>query len=137
MSPWKRNNSEWGAPYSAQPKPKKNLVRFISDFRNLNKKLKHKSYPMPKINERLLKLEGFQYATPIDLRMGYYHIRLREKASNLCMIIPPWGKYCYKRLPMVVTNSPNIFRQKMNDLFNVFEFICVFIDDLWVLTKGD
>ena len=39
----------------------------------------------------LLKLEGFQYATPIDLNMGYYHIQLSENASNLCTIILPWG----------------------------------------------
>ena len=29
---------------------------------------------MPKIDEILLKLEGFQYAMPLDLNMGYYHI---------------------------------------------------------------
>ena len=33
---------------------------------------------MPKINEILLKLEVFQYATSLDLNMGYYHIQLRE-----------------------------------------------------------
>ena len=29
---------------------------------------------MKKINEMLLKLEVFQYATSLDLNMGYYHI---------------------------------------------------------------
>ena len=53
------HDSEWGAPYFAQPKPKPNQVRFISEFRNLNKQLKRKPYPMPKINEMLLKLEVF------------------------------------------------------------------------------
>ena len=33
---------------------------------------------MPKINEMLLELEGFQYATSLGLNMGYYHIQLRE-----------------------------------------------------------
>ena len=63
---------------------------------------------MPKINEMLLKLEGFLYATSLDLNIGYYRIRLRKMASNLCTIIPPWGKYRYKRLPMGVANSPDI-----------------------------
>ena len=45
----------WGSPYFAQPKPKSNQVRLLSDFRNLNKKLKRKPYPMPTINEMLLK----------------------------------------------------------------------------------
>ena len=64
------NDLEWGSPFSAHPKHKWNQVRFISDFRNINKKLKHKPYPMPNINDMLLKLEGFQYATPLDLKMG-------------------------------------------------------------------
>ena len=42
------NYSEWGSPYFAQPKLKSNRVRFLSDFRNLNKQLKRKPYPMPK-----------------------------------------------------------------------------------------
>ena len=37
---------------------------------------------MPKINEMLFKLEVFQYATSLNLNMGYYHIRLSENASD-------------------------------------------------------
>ena len=47
---------------------------------------------MPKINEMLLKLEGFQYATALYLNMVYYHIWLAEDASNLYKIILPLGK---------------------------------------------
>ena len=57
---------------------------------NLNKQLKQKLCPVPKINDMLLKLEGFQYATSLDLNMGYYHIRLRKIASYLGTIILPW-----------------------------------------------
>ena len=64
---------------------------------------------MPKINEMLLKLESFQYTTSLYLNIGYYHIQLSENASNLCTIILPWGKYWYKRLPMGVANSPDLF----------------------------
>ena len=46
----------------------------LGDFRNLNKQLKRKPYTMPKINEMLLKLEGFWYAASLDLNMGHYHI---------------------------------------------------------------
>ena len=98
------NDSESGAPYFSQPKPKSNQVRFVSDSRNLNKKLKQKPYPMPKINEILLKLEGFQYATSINLNMEYYHIQLSGNASNLCTIILPWLKYHYNNLPIEVVN---------------------------------
>ena len=67
------NRSEWGAPTFIIPK-KDGSVRFITDFRELNKRIKRKPYPIPKIQDLMLKLEGFQYATSLDLNMGYYHI---------------------------------------------------------------
>ena len=91
---------------------------------------------MTNINEMLLKLEGFQYATSLDSNMGYYHIRLRKNTSNLCTIILPWGQYQYKCLTMGVANSPDIFQQKMNDIIHGFKFICAYIDDILVLKKG-
>ena len=90
---------------------------------------------MPKINEILFKLEGFQYAKSLDLNMGYYHIGLSKNASNLCMITLPWGGYCYKRLPMGVANSPDIFQQNMNDLSHGFGFIRAYIDDMLVISR--
>ena len=38
---------------------------------------------------------------------------------------------------MGVSNSPEIFQQKMNDLFHGFEFVHTYIYDIFVLTKGD
>ena len=53
----------------------------------------------------------------LDLNLGYYHIRLNEQASKLCTIILPWGKYWYKRLPMGVSNPPDISQEKINKTF--------------------
>ena len=49
----------------------------------------------------------------------------------------PVVEYCYKHLPMRVANPPDIFQQKMNDLFHEYEFICEYINDLLILTKVD
>ena len=67
---------------------------------------------MPKTNKMLLKLEVFQYATSLDLNMGYDHIRLSKNESNLCMIILPREKYCYKCLTMGTANSTDIFNRR-------------------------
>ena len=85
----------------------------------------------------LLNLEGFKYATSLDLNMGYNHICLREHSINLCTIILPWVKYRYKHLPTGVSNSPDIFQDKMNEMFHGFEFIQAYINDLLIITKGD
>ena len=90
------NDLEWGAPYFSQPKSNTNRIRFLSEFRNLNRQLKHKPYPMTKIRKILFNLEGIQYATSLDLNIGYYQIQLSKQASNLCKIILLWGKYWYE-----------------------------------------
>ena len=125
--------SEWAAPTFIIPK-KNNTVRFISDFRRLNAALRRKPYPIPKIQDMLLKLEGFKYATALDLNMGYYTIRLNPDAQNLCTIVLPWGKYKYKRLPMGVAGSPDIFQAKMSSLMAGLEFVRVYLDDCLVIS---
>ena len=66
------------------------------------------------INKMLLKLEVFHYDMSLDLKTGCYDIILTNNASNLCTIILLLGRYCYRRLPTVIANSPEIFQQKMN-----------------------
>jgi len=59
----KVNHSEWAAPAFIIPK-KDGSVRFISDFRELNKRIKRKPFPIPKIQDLLLKLEVLPMALP-------------------------------------------------------------------------
>ena len=64
-------SSEWAAPSFIQPKKNK-TVRFLTDFRELNKRLVRKPFPL--ISTVLQELEGFTFATALDLNMGYYTI---------------------------------------------------------------
>jgi len=131
----KVNRSEWAAPTFIIPK-KDGSVRFISDFRELNKRILRKPYPIPNIQDMLLNLEGFQWATSLDLNMGYYHIRLDPASKQLCTIVLPFGKYEYQAIPMGLCNSPDIFQEKMSELMDGLAFVRTYIDDLLCLTKG-
>jgi hypothetical protein len=116
--------------------PKKDsTVRTISDFRELNKRIVRKPYPIPKISMILQELEGFPYATTLDLNMGYYTIRLDPTASKICTIIFPWGKYSYKRLPVGFGGSANIFQAQIMVLMASLEFVQVYMDDLLIITR--
>ena len=115
---------------------KDETIRFISDFRELNKRIQRQPFPIPKIQDLLLKLEGFQWATSLDLNMGYYHIRLSPDSRKLCTIVMPWGKYEYQRLPMGLCNSPDIFQEYMGELMGDLEHVRAYIDDLLIVTKG-
>ena len=92
---------------------------------------------MPKISTVLQELEGFTFATALDLNMGYYTIRLDPDASRICTIIFPWGKYSNKRLPMGVAASPDIFQSKMSELMATLDLFRTYLDDLLCITKGN
>jgi len=111
-------------------------VHTISDFRELNKRIVRKPYPIPKISTTLQEMEGFSYATALDLNMGYYTIRLDPEASEICTIIFPWGRYSYKRLPMGFGGSADIFQAQMMDIMASLEYVGAYIDDLLIITRG-
>ncbi len=131
----KVNHSEWAAPAFIVPK-KDGRVRFISDFRKLNKMIKRSPYPLPHIKDMLLKVSHFTYATALDLVMGYYNIKLSDDAKKICTIVTPFGKYEYNRLPIGVSIAPDIFQDRICQLFEDIESVRKFIDDLLVVTKG-
>ncbi len=108
----------------------------ISDFRELNKRIVRKTYPIPKVSTTLQELEGFTYATTVDLNMGCYTIRLDPTAAEMCTIIFPWGKYYYQRLPMGGAGSADIFKAEMGNLMASLEYVRVYIDNFLVITKS-
>jgi hypothetical protein len=109
-------------------------VRTITDFRELNKRIVRRPCPIPKISTTSQELEGFTYATALDLNMGYYTIRLDPKAVEMFTIIFPWGKYSYLRLPMGYAGSADIFQAEMMDLMEALEYVRAYIDNLLVIT---
>ena len=130
------NHSEWVVPNFIKSEKNKS-VHFLSDFRELNKRIKQKPFPIPKIQDLLQKLEGFTYASSLDLNMGYYLIELTPNACRLCTIVMPWGKYEYCHLPMGCCNAPNIFQEEMSKLMAGLEFVRVYLDDILCITKSD
>jgi hypothetical protein len=68
--------------------------------------------------------------------MGYYHIPLDLEAQKLCTTILPWEKYQYKRLPMGVKTSPDIFQRIMYEISGDIPNIQVYLDDILITSNG-
>jgi hypothetical protein len=129
------SDSEWPAPTCIQDKNTGD-VRILTDFGRLNTQIKRKTFPLPKISDLLRKLRGFKYATTIDLIMGYYHITVDLEAQKLFTTILTWGKYQYKRLPMGVKTSPNIFQIIMYKLSGDIPNKQIYLDDIRIASNG-
>ena len=68
--------------------------------------------------------------------MWYYHIELSAKSKELCPVVTQWGKYEDQRLPMGLYDSPDIFQEKMSELFVGLDIVRFNIDDILHVTKG-
>ena len=62
--------SAWAAPTFFVPK-KDNRVQWVSDFRELNKLIKRKLFPMPKIQDIMNRRGKYKHITKIDLLMFF------------------------------------------------------------------
>jgi hypothetical protein len=69
--------------------------------------LKRHPFPIPKVGDMIRSMEGFTFASALDLNMGYYHIKLDADGQKLCTVVFPCQieKYKYKRLPMGIKIS--------------------------------
>ena len=51
------------------------------------------------------------------------------------MVVLPWGKFIYLRLPMGLCNIPDIFQKKMSELMESLEFCRAYINDLLIISR--
>jgi hypothetical protein len=106
--------------------------------------IEHHPFTIPKIGDTgmIRSMEGFTFASALDLNMAYYHIKLYADADaqKLCTILFPWyiGKYKYKCLPMgiKIVWFPDVFQNVMSKLVQDMDYAKTYLDDLLILTNS-
>jgi len=85
----------WCSPSFIIPK-KDGTVRFITDYREVNRRIVRKPWPMSHIAHLLQYIGRYSYVSALDLSMGYYHFKLDKKLQDMSTFVLPWGLYKYK-----------------------------------------
>ena len=71
------SSSPWGAPVLFVKK-KDGSMRLCVDYRALNEVTIKNKYPLPRIDDLFDQLKGARYFSTIDLRSGYFQLKIRE-----------------------------------------------------------
>ncbi|WP_050456121.1 reverse transcriptase family protein [Candidatus Burkholderia verschuerenii] len=59
-------------------KKKDGTLRLCIDYRGLNNVTIKNKYPLPLIEELLVQLQGARVFSKLDLRQGYYQLKIKE-----------------------------------------------------------
>ncbi|KAK1618870.1 hypothetical protein QYE76_024387 [Lolium multiflorum] len=132
------SSSSWGAPVLFVEK-KDSSKRLVMDYRSLNEMTIKNKYPLPNINDLFDQLKGAKVFSKIDLRSGYFQLKIREEDIPKTAFTTRYGLYEYTVMPFGLTNAPAYFMTMMNKVFMEFldKFVVVFIDDILVYSRDN
>ena len=111
--------------------------RMVIDYRALNAATVRNRYPLPRVDELFDQLRGARYFSKIDLRTGYWQIRMAADAVEKTAFTSRHGHYEWLVLPMGLTNAPAEFMALMETTFQeeLNKFILVFLDDILIYSE--
>ena len=112
-------------------------MRMCIDYRALNERTIKNRCPIPNMAEMRDRVKGAKVFSKIDLRDGYYNIRVSKDSIEKTAFRTRFGLFEFTVMPFGLTNAPAVFSALMNrifgDLFDVF--VVSYLDDLIIFSQ--
>ena len=111
------SKAPYGMPVLLQKK-KDGSLRLCIDYRALNKVIIKNKYPIPLIAYLFDRLGQAKYFTKMDLRKGYYQVRIAEGDESKTASVTRYGAYEWLMMPFGITNAPTTFCVLINEILH-------------------
>ena len=127
--------------------PHKLQLQICIDYRKVNQSLvtAHNNnndkvvstFPLPKIQELLSRLNNCNYFSSLDLCSGYYHISLTEEAKKKTAFITADGRYEWNIVPFGLGTAISTFQFLMSKLLTgLNDLTFTYLDDVLIFSKS-
>ena len=83
-------------------------------------------------------MKDAKYFSKIDLRSGYYQLKIRLGNIPKTAFVTRYGQYEFIVMLFGLTNAPTYFMNLMNKVFmeELDKFVVVFIDDILIYSRS-
>ncbi|XP_028169209.1 uncharacterized protein LOC114359144 [Ostrinia furnacalis] len=126
--------SDWATPIVPVVKKDGN-IRICADYKTtLNKVIEIDRYPLPRVEDLLVRLHGGQRFSKIDLSQAYAQLEL-DDSKKYTVINTHKGLFVYNRLVYGLASSPGIFQRRLEEMFADLPCVGVFLDDIIITGK--
>ena len=132
------NKSPFGVPVLFVSK-KDGQLRMCVDYRALNRVTVKNNYPLPRVDDLLDRLARATHFSRVDLKSGYYQIRVANGDVHKTAMRTRYGSYEFLVIPFGLCNAPAIFMSIMNGIFHeeMDECVVVYIDDILIYSQSE
>ena len=132
-----KSHSPWASTVVLVGK-KDGSPRFCIDLSKLNNWTIKDAYSLPNIDETLDSLQGSQWFSSLDLKSGYWEVKVDEESKLLtAFTIGPFGFYKCDRMPFRLTNTPCnlqwLIETCLGDLN--LNWCIIYLDDIIIFSK--
>lgn len=128
--------TDWASPLMTTLKPNGD-IRIVMDPQSLNTALKPVHCLMNHLDVILPELNKAKVFSHVDLKHAFWHCVLDKKSQLLCCMNTPFGRLAWKRLPMGLSVSSQIYALKMAEIVESLHGVKAIADDLLVYGRGD
>ena len=110
-------------------------LQFYINFLCLNTCMKKDSYPLPRIQEALENLVGAGHFSCLDLKSGFWQIKMEEASKQYtAFIVGNLGFFKCDCMPFRLCNAPSTFQSLMQNCLGELNLIycLIYLDDIIV-----
>jgi len=113
-------------------------LRLCCDFRAVNARTYHDSYPVPNLEATLDTLTGCSWFSTMDLRAGYHNIPVHEDDRDETQMITRRGTWYWKLMPFGLSSSPSTCQILMDLVFSglTYQSVLRYLDDIICIARS-
>ena len=110
-------------------------IRIVTDLRKLNERVLREEFQITTMDELAFKAKGSSVFSKLDLKSAFWQIPVAKESERFLAFSTPVGRFCYRKLPMGLSASPEFFSKVLHRVLEGLEGVLIYVDDIVICTK--